>query len=179
MSILFLDFDGVLNSSVFLLSKSKDDGNVKLDFDQARLDPKALKLLNQIHNTTHCIIIVSSTWRINSNRHYLHALLLSVGFDGYIWGCTPQGESRGEEIAESLEQLKTQGFDTSRYVVLDDDNVHGHDGHLVRTDPHRGLTEAEVAQAIALLGPHKKTICHKCGDISDHDEPRSCHVRVL
>lgn len=157
MSILFLDFDGVLNSTVFTKSvRPTQEGETADEFDAKRLDPKAIKLLNQIVKATRCVVIVSSTWRVNNNRHYLHWLLVSLGFDGYVWGCTPHmpESNRSEEIKVGLEWLKKDGFDVNNYVILDDSEITGHDGHLVRTSEHTGLTEADVAKAIDILGPY-------------------------
>lgn len=162
MSILFLDFDGVLNSTVFTKSVFTDNFFVRqenedpVEFDKKRLDPKAIQLLNQIVEATRCTIIVSSAWRVGSNRHYLHWLLVSLGFKGYIWGCTPHlpGENRSKEIKEALKWLKAEGFDTSRYAILDDVNIYDHKGHFIEVSEHTGLTEADVAKAIDILGPY-------------------------
>lgn len=167
MSILFLDFDGVLNSTLFMQSVFKDDfltrqPNETIEsFDQKRLDRKSIPLLNQIWDATGCLIVVTSQWRNEPlrNRHYLHWLLVSLGFKGYIWGCTPHmpESNRSGEIREYLRHLKRSGCDTSKYAILDDSIIYDHKEHFVKTNPHEGLTDVEVAKVIDLLGP-KETL---------------------
>jgi hypothetical protein len=137
--VIFLDFDGVLNSHAYL----KNRGGVK------DLDPRAVALLNEILRRSKAKIVVSSMWRlggIDSVRGHLKR----VGCIGEVIGITPVlSTRRGNEIAE---WLSINGEQVSTFVILDDDSDMEHLlPRLVQTTFATGLQAVHVERALGKL----------------------------
>lgn len=62
--LLFLDIDGVLNSSPFFQSKQYKRDKIKNPRCPKQYDLNKIKLLKEIHDATRCTIVMSSTWRM-------------------------------------------------------------------------------------------------------------------
>jgi hypothetical protein len=157
--VIFLDIDGVLNSSRFFESQGfSDDADeegyepLSLEWWSQGIDPEAVKLVNEILTRTSAHVVISSSWRLGANIGYLRRVLQSRGFEGDIIGATPRlpGSPRGKEIAA---WLQAHGSEIESFVVLDDDD----DMDPVR---HRqvqpsfttgGLRPAHVEQAVEML----------------------------
>ena len=60
---LFLDIDGVLNS----VSWYREEWNKNHVYPQGDFDPKCVELVNRIVEETGCKVVVSSSWRTESN----------------------------------------------------------------------------------------------------------------
>lgn len=160
--ILFLDFDGVLNSAAWLERRQFLDMS-NMSRDEKMLDPDAVRRLVQIVRRTNCKIVVSSTWRLLHSMAELETLLNARGGDGeiQILDRTPDGShleegplwrpcQRGDEI-----QLwrKTHSH-TGPFAVLDDD--HDMDAvldHFVQTSWSTGLLDEHVDEVCQLLAP--------------------------
>ena len=141
MRVVFLDIDGVLNSSDYLYSMRRKPGGMH------KIDPLAVERLNRITDATGSVIVVSSTWRIMGLRS-IRALLREHGVTAKIVGVTPEDSRiRGLQIAQ---WINTHNVDA--YVILDDDADMGRlMGRLVQTDFDFGLTDEHVTKAIAML----------------------------
>lgn len=61
--LLFLDIDGVFNSSAFYRSETYLKDKKKNGSEARRYDLKKLDLLKEIHDKTNCTIVMSSSWR--------------------------------------------------------------------------------------------------------------------
>lgn len=61
--LLFLDVDGVLNSSAFYKSDFYKQEREKYGAEARQYDLKKLDLLKEIHDRTNCTIVMSSSWR--------------------------------------------------------------------------------------------------------------------
>ena len=62
--LLFLDIDGVLNSSAFYkLSKQYKRDKINNPWYARQYDLNKLQLLKEIHDRTKCTIVMSSSWR--------------------------------------------------------------------------------------------------------------------
>lgn len=176
--VLFLDFDGVLNSSRWWSDRRFSVGeyspeelalraSMPVDAipdyirgscserrclgDLRMLDPDAVALVNELVRATGADVVVSSTWRHGYSLNGLRWLLSSKGFTGQVIGVTPSEAHhriRGEEIQAWLDLLPI----VSRFVILDDDDDMGALApYLVRTDRKVGLTRADVERACAIL----------------------------
>lgn len=140
MKVIFLDVDGVLNSS-------QDGFTIKLGTS------KHLELLKQIVEKTDAKIVLSSSWRIsNKTKLFIENKLNEYGMS--IISTTPDlGSSRGEEIESWLRE--TTDFIES-FVILDDgpDMEEYTHTRLVQTNRDMGLQETDVIKAINILcGP--------------------------
>ena len=147
MKILFLDIDGVLLPGAWLMQYR----------DPRYIQPAKVELLNQICAATDCQVVVSSTWRMDSN---CRDLLIEAGFNGKFhehWS-TPSFDLANES---GLYVAKTRDYEIqhwvdehqpTKYVAIDDMPVALKDQSLlIATDFHIGLTLMHVKQAILIL----------------------------
>lgn len=99
MKIIFLDFDGVLNSEMWYksrfneLDRTQETGN----YPYYEFDPSLINNLNQIIEKTEAKVVVSSTWRIGRSVEDLQNLLNRIGFKGEIIDTTPHFHAKGED----------------------------------------------------------------------------------
>lgn len=137
MKVIFLDVDGVLNSS-------QDGFTIKLGTN------KHLELLKQIVDKTDAKIVLSSSWRINNKtKSFIENKLNDYGMS-IISSIPDLGSSRGEEIKSWLRE--TTDFIES-FVILDDDSDMDEytRARLVQTNRDMGLQETDVIKAINIL----------------------------
>ena len=62
--LLFLDIDGVLNSSAFFKGPKYKMYRIKNPWHAKQYDLDKIKLLKEIHDKTKCTIVMSSSWRM-------------------------------------------------------------------------------------------------------------------
>lgn len=152
---IFLDIDGVMNSNLFYSERTQDKRYDEWIKDQhiawgaCNIDPRAVKRLNRITDATKAKIVVSSTWRSDSNLQEVFTL---VGIKEPIYDVTPYMRSghRGSEIQEWLDK-QTEPY---RYVILDDDSdmLDCQLPYFIQTDWLKwGLSDEDVEQAIHIL----------------------------
>lgn len=155
---IFLDIDGVMNSNLFLILKRTQDKRYDewikdhpqhIAWGACNIDPRAVKRLNRITDATKAKIVVSSTWRSDSNLQEVFTL---VGIKEPIYDVTPYMRSRhrGSEIQEWLDK-QTEPY---RYVILDDDSdmLDCQLPYFIQTDWLKwGLSDEDVEQAIHIL----------------------------
>jgi hypothetical protein len=139
--IVFLDFDGVLNSEISVTRLGT----------RYRFDTEAIRLINNLCGSAGAYIVVTSTWR----EHW--PLKEVIGFlerDGLhknqVVGKTPiLGTARGEEIDSWLKQSP---FEISSFVILDDhDDMEPYRSRWVQINSNIGLQEKEVIEALRIL----------------------------
>lgn len=130
MNIIFLDIDGVLNSSAYYKETEND------------LDLKAVDILSQIYHKFNCKIVLSSTWRElkdisdeSAQKMWKHLVDTLEKYGMEIYDITPTiKNNRPLEIATWL-----QNNSCSNYVILDDDfslleyKKYGLEKHVVKT----------------------------------------------
>lgn len=152
MRVLFLDFDGVLNSHGFLRDHRGED--------EPLLDPCCMAHLRDIIEQTDARIVLTTSWR----RHWSaeKTALGDIGqhidntFAEYgltVFDKTPDEHTRREE---NIRAYLTAHPDITTYAVLDDAFLEADivEGHFVRTSSLRGGLNADAAQAtIGLLTP--------------------------
>ena len=149
MNLIFLDVDGVLNSSrklreVWELTHKPHSG-VNYPFDERCMNN--LKLLVEKTNSK---IVVTSTWRkYEENRNRLLEELKKYELNEYVIGYTKVfKDNPGIEIGE---YLKTLDKDVN-FIILDDSSKMGVlVEYLVKTDISVGLTYENVEEAIKKL----------------------------
>jgi len=155
--IIFLDFDGVLNSHFY--AKSKKMGLIDIDED-------SVVLLNQIVQASDAKVVVSSTWRLNRTIQELEDILLSKGFIGEVIDKTkdlrrgPDADSivRGNEILcwmkDNPAAIGCPYYNYTNYIILDDDSdmLYSQRNNFIHVDPYVGITPRTVFQAKKILG---------------------------
>lgn len=162
LRVVFLDIDGVLNSSKFWQDISAETGSDAVTWTVQDIDPRAVALLNELAPAETTRIVVSSIWRRQGLRP-VRELLERAGVQARVIGVTPdfhEDYARGREIAS---WLRDNGdlfgvFGGPAYVVLDDDFDAGigHGTRFVKTDVAVGLTRAAVDQALAMFAHQEK-----------------------
>lgn len=145
-NVLFLDFDGVLNSKY---TKEKWKG-------WAGLEDQKLILLKELVEDTKSIIVLTSSWRHYwdfasgkeceaSTGNYIYRKFRDNGLT--IRSKTESMGGRGKEIRAWLDK-----YPHGNWMVLDDEifvdfEKYGIIPHLIKTDYEFGLTENDVQNA--------------------------------
>ncbi len=150
-AVIFLDIDGVLNSSAYFDRIGVGRDGLRLPaFSGDQIDPEAVGRLNEIVATTNARIVISSSWRLGHTLEELRELLAARGLVGNIIGVTPNlmTDARSEEIKKWIER-----HGATNYVILDDDHLAGvgMGPRFVWTSFVYGLTDEHVEQAIRIL----------------------------
>lgn len=160
MNIIFLDIDGVLNTTRYRKIQMKYD-HISEEEAQFNFDPISLKYLSSIINETNAYIVISSTWRYNrddKNDRYWNEIFFNLkryNLENRIIGATEDLRDiyntiscRGYEINEWIERHG----EVSNYVILDDDpNMNGLEAKLAYCDEDYGLNEEVFNIALKIL----------------------------
>jgi len=142
MRIIFLDFDGVLNT----FTKFSEAGT----FSKA-----AVSNLNRLLGSAPDLkVVISSAWR-KHGLEFCKKLLEKNGIDSSIAiDCTDfdnvaEGSiHRGVYIARWLKQHP----EVNHFVIIDDhSDMDDLSNHLVKTNSWIGITESDVSQALEIL----------------------------
>lgn len=137
MKVIFLDYDGVVNTLWF----NDVNGEPRFDFpnDNRVNNTQAIAWLNKLCRETGAKIVVSSTWRLYDN--YKECLYnAGLNKDIEILGRTKNlGTARGIEIQDWLDEH--QELNIEKFVILDDDMDMAHlMDYAVFTDVYIGIT---------------------------------------
>lgn len=178
--IIFLDFDGVLNTESYQ-AQLRQEGRTGRDEDGPLFDPAAVGNLKRILDAVPDVrIVIESSWKVEGLGQ-LRRMWERRGLPGKIHDVTPDVMSeelltldlsdpdimskledlgKGREISQWMEE-HAEG--ECQYVILDD--VPEFSGklaaHHVLVRPDVGITEADVEKVIRLLiDPAPETNCH-------------------
>ena len=173
MKLIFLDVDGVLNSTKWYDKLHKE--NKPTISSEMELMPKAMKYIGKLVEKTGAKVVLSSTWRMSgkNSRHYINLTNQLRKYGVEIVGCTPVlWKSRGMEIQRFIESFdnKNMKFDFAKnkyinkdpvdsIVIIDDDNDMLHlTRFLVQTRFKYGFTFFNYLKALRILrkGDYKK-----------------------
>ena len=184
MNVLFLDFDGVINTPVGI----DENGNI-IDNYYSVADKKvnnfvAVKLIEQLCKKYNLRIVVQSRgWRNyivpdeygNVRYRPYKSYLVNSGMDeSIIEGHVPffKDEEKGDEIDDYLLKHKVEKF-----IVIDDNDNNGVDKSLLRfgdnlivCDGDRGFTEREFKTAERILSRENKYQVSRKKDIDDEQK---------
>jgi hypothetical protein len=165
--LVFLDFDGVLNSSEYAAHQYRNDESAQDRMGLDLFDPKAIECMNRIVDATGAKIVVTSSWRYLGLAK-LQKLWNERGLHGEIIGMTSlhvvdelilekgmewleremNGSPRSEEIAHWLKSYNIN----DNYVILDDMPMPKDlQPHAIQVNPQFGLSDLNVKQAITIL----------------------------
>ena len=170
MKVIFLDIDGVLNTSIysqhyFAIAKLRG-----LSHEQAKVlakkeirdefgilfDPFAVNCLRWIIDRTKAKIVISSTWRY-SGLNQMQLMWEMRNLPGEVIDITPNyseiaGTCRGDEIAD---YCKENSIDS--YIILDDmpDMLPHQINNFVMLDPHYGITRKDVELCVKILNQNE------------------------
>ena len=158
MKVIFLDIDGVLNSTQYWES-IQDEKKTMLEME-SELDPKCIRNLKKIVDATNAKIVVTSTWkRIIRKMNKFERYIPQYGLHVYDkTPCHPDGAiHRGDEIRQYLKEHKNE---VDKFILIDDEEYPDFNeltNYLVKTNFYKdGLCESHVKEAIERLGKVKK-----------------------
>lgn len=165
--ILFLDFDGVLNTENFQTSLREKGLQTWDDFGPI-FDSEAVENLRMILDATGAEIIVSSSWKLEGLRR-MKDLWKTRALPGKISGVTPDAifdidllsmdfddpqvftrlAGKGNEVRKWLEETP----EVIRYAILDDvpNFLPEQESSYVMTDPRTGITTEVAMKVIDIL----------------------------
>ena len=159
MKLIFLDFDGVINSNKYFASKIfiKEYNTCGGDYHPIKLDKKKIKLINKLVHESGASVVVSSAWRLQYCVCELNDLLKQRGAEFAVIDTTPIFDNgsilrtvpRGEEIQLYIDTIC---IEPESFVIIDDyaDMLHL-SKYLVQTDSEVGITEEDVKNALQIL----------------------------
>jgi hypothetical protein len=154
--VIFLDFDGVLNSVQHAYYLNREH---LFKLDPYRDEMCRLAISNLTHLMTEvkgCKIVVSSTWRHATSINYLRFLLKTWKFKYYrrVVAKTPSSRKdiRGVEINWFRKKYKV-----NNYIIIDDDKdmMKGQLRRCVFTDGYHGLMFRDALKGIQILKGEK------------------------
>ena len=137
-NIIFLDFDGVLNTEYYQ-GVLQFQGKQQRDEYGALFAPGAVRQLKRIIDFTAAEIIISSSWKSLSLAK-IQELWMKRNLPGRVIDVTPlYSGNKGDEIAVWLVENATP---ETRYVVIDDEEVilDSQRSFFIWTNPYEGLT---------------------------------------
>lgn len=167
MKVVFLDFDGVLNTENYQ-AKLRQEGKPQWDNFGQIFDPEAVENLKMILDTVpDVLLVINSSWKL-VGMNTVKAMWKARHLPGKIHSATPDYvpdltsidlddydniamlAGKGNEINQWLEQNAPKGC---AYVILDDlpDFLPEQEEHLICTDPSVGITMENAIEAISLL----------------------------
>lgn len=152
MDIIFLDFDGVMDTASYC-SFLESQGLPECDScGRPKFDPNCISNLGLIVEETGADIVVSSDWKYIDSYQELLNMWKVRGMPGFITDVTPNvSKHRGDEIDKWLRECNQP----CNYIIIDDlpeecFNKHQHQ-RLITINPVTGLTISDAKLAIDLL----------------------------
>lgn len=162
MKVIFLDFDGVLNSSASFIMESRKTAAERGMPVNKTLDRTCCSNFQYILDKTPGLkIVISSTWRELFELDWLKEHLKSYGIDSsLVIDKTPSLMGRGWDRADRGEEINAwlkEHPEVTKFVVLDDNYIGDgleEAGKVVATSWTVGLTLDQARAAIAKVGGH-------------------------
>lgn len=148
MNVIFLDYDGVVNTPQWSLENGKWECSFSYPLNNKVNNIQAVQWVSEFCEKYGYSIVVTSTWRFEDN--YKECLLNGGLREGItIIDKTPQllYGNRGDEISLWL----SKNPEVTQYLIFDDDcDVGIHKDHLIKCDANIGfgLNEYELAERL-------------------------------
>lgn len=152
MRIVFLDFDGVLNSRALV-----DCAPSPLAIGPGLLSDDAVARVERLCVEAGARVVVSSTWRLTFDRAALQDMLRAKGLASTavidVTPMIPHKRGRGQEIQLWLDTAaRERGWSVEGMVILDDEPDMLHlMPWLVQSSFETGLTDVHLAEARNVL----------------------------
>ena len=168
MKVIFLDFDGVLNSSCYAARLIKAGKPTQDENGHELFDPAAIKRFNRIVDQTEAKVVISSSWRY-LGLTTMKEIWQERGLHGQIIGMTSlyavdeliiehglewltNGAEVGSPRAVEIEVWLQEHNNLDQYVILDDLPMSAALlPHFVQINPIYGLSDPQATKAIEIL----------------------------
>ncbi len=153
MKIIFLDFDGVMDTAYYDHIRSKEGLPINDEYG-ILFDPACVRNLKRIIDATGADIVVSSSWKYLMSYQEFLKMWKDRGLPGFVTDVTPNPvgrQNRGDEIDAWIEECRTD----CQYIIIDDLEANNFNEHqiprLLMVNPFFGLDEETAERAICLL----------------------------
>lgn len=151
MKIIFLDFDGVMDTGYYDMMLLRQ-GLPECDEYGVVFDPQCVANLCTIIKNTKADIVVTSSWKYLMSYKQLLEMWSARGLPGFITDMTPNvSNHRGNEIDAWLKECECG----CEYVIIDDLCAANFNIHqlpfLITVNPYNGLDEIATEKAISIL----------------------------
>lgn len=165
MKLIFLDIDGVLNTTDHLTSLISERKEISDKFGHL-FDPLAVQNLEEIVRRTGAKVVISSTWRRDGLKR-MRQMFKERNINADIVGITPlfvessrsthyiqDDPIRGEEIEIFKMRFESTHGEVESFVIIDDndDFLEFQMPSLVQTNEDEGLTSEKAERVIQVLG---------------------------
>lgn len=165
--VIFIDFDGVLNTENYQAQLRRAGKPQWDDFEQV-FDPDAVENLRMILKTVpDVILVINSSWKLEGLER-MKDMWKSRNLPGKIDSITPDYVPSLKDIDldnyDNIELLSGKGNEVKqwisenssgkcKYVIIDDvpDFLPEQEPYLIYTDPRIGITKEDSMRAITLL----------------------------
>lgn len=155
---LFLDFDGVINTSWEFSSRNgAPEYTDKRGHDLSLIRQELVARVDEVCRRTGAKIVFSTSWRYGNTPDYLHKLLVEKGLTVDHAGQTPLPqamdyvECRGDEVQAYLDKHP----EVETFAIVDDmgkDSFPLLTHRLVQTSLATGITYEHVERLVEILG---------------------------
>ncbi len=167
MRVIFVDFDGVLNTENYQ-ALLRDTGEPCWDDFGQVFDPAAVESLKMLLEAVpDALLVINSSWKLEGLAR-MKELWKVRGLPGKIHSMTPDYvpdlrnidldnydnivllAGKGNEVKQWLEENAPEDC---KYVILDDvpDFLPDQNPHLILTNPKTGITMEDAVMAIEIL----------------------------
>jgi hypothetical protein len=164
MRVIFLDFDGVLNSMQSEIYWRRKLGPPdRLLFKEEFCPIACSNLLHLLEEDSGLMLVISSSWRVGHTIEQLQDILEAQGIPRQrVIGATEDRSLKGKERGNEIQDWLDKHAEVTEFVILDDDADMAHlKDKLVRTTWMHGLQYADVIEVQRRFGhwtlknPHK------------------------
>lgn len=148
MKVIFLDFDGVLNSNRYVR---------ECGYFGVVLDPRAMEILKDIVDRTDAKLVLSTSWKEhwskNEKKCDASGTLINEIFARYGLSIYDKTPLLPREREVQIRQWLTDNPETENFAVLDDMFLSADfmTGHFVKTSSFKGLEKEEAEKVIRIL----------------------------
>ena len=142
-NILFLDYDGVVNTKMWSLYQGEWKCRYNCPCDGKVNNEQAVQWVSEFCEKYKYYIVVISSWRMEDN--YADCLInAGLRKSIRILGRVSPRKSKSEAIRD---YIKDHG-EIWRYLIFDDECIPKHYRHLVRCNPTHGFCHIEYNKAV-------------------------------
>lgn len=156
--IIFLDFDGVMDTAYYDHIREKDGLPVRDEYGLI-FDPECVRNLKEIINETGADIVVTSSWRYLMTYKDFLDMWEYRDLPGFVTDVTPilsLKKTRGDEIDAWLNECSAE----CEYVIIDDldgNNFNEHQlSRLLVVSPYNGIDSIAAQRAITILNNRER-----------------------
>ncbi len=172
IKVIFLDFDGVLNTEEYQRLLHRQAVPSFDDFGPL-FDPETIKNLKKILDAVPGVrIVINSSWKLEGLRT-MRELWKTRNLPGKVYGVTPDYvpdllgidldnyenismlAGKGNEVKQWIERNAPAGC---KYAIFDDtpDFLPEQEGNLILISPRVGISEEDADRAIAILNEENR-----------------------